>query len=285
MGQFRETKGGAPACRTGKKAPTTPQAYKNDPFKFENGHCVGHDGFVVPKDFEEFYERFPDHVFNWVRKHAENSATKEDKEEWEQQLLLHLLTLPPTSKYLAIGKKDVVQTFDPVRQHGANEARFLNYINLCLTNKFRTMRSSRMKDALCRHGNVSLRAQAGEEDFGSVGDEYCHSHSNCLREASKRSEKQAHDRARVQQFENFVNREDPRLVSLIRALAATRTQCEAADWLRITKEEFSRRHWRLRLLARSFRKGERVPKRRRPYRRRTAVTQAHVALSAVGAKC
>ena len=28
--------------------------HKSDPFTIKDGHYVGHDGFVVPKDFEEF---------------------------------------------------------------------------------------------------------------------------------------------------------------------------------------------------------------------------------------
>ena len=33
-----------------------------DPFEYVDGHYVGHDGFVIPKDFAEFYEEFPDHT-------------------------------------------------------------------------------------------------------------------------------------------------------------------------------------------------------------------------------
>ena len=32
----------------------------------EDGHIIGHDGFVIPKDFAEFYERFPRHVRGFV---------------------------------------------------------------------------------------------------------------------------------------------------------------------------------------------------------------------------
>ena len=39
---------------------------KSDPFVVVDGHYIGHDGFVVPKDFEEFYERFPLYVRKWV---------------------------------------------------------------------------------------------------------------------------------------------------------------------------------------------------------------------------
>ena len=68
-------------------------------------------------------------------------------EDWTQDLLIHLRYLPATSKHREAGKEDIVQTFDPHKHHGANQARFFNYINLCLANKFRTMHSKRMKNA------------------------------------------------------------------------------------------------------------------------------------------
>jgi hypothetical protein len=35
--------------------------------------------------------------------------------------------------------------FNPRKHYGANQARFQNYINLCLMNKFRTLYSKRME--------------------------------------------------------------------------------------------------------------------------------------------
>src|ERR1019366_3562415 len=112
---------------------------QSDPFTIRDGRFVGHDGFVVPKDFDEFHERFPQYVRNWVRRHADASAQKEDLEDWAQDLLIQLQHLPPTSKHRVAGKKDIVQTFDPHKHYGANQARFQNYINLCLANKFRSL--------------------------------------------------------------------------------------------------------------------------------------------------
>ncbi len=38
-----------------------------DSISVRNGRFVGDDGFVVPKDFAEFHERFPEYVRNWGR--------------------------------------------------------------------------------------------------------------------------------------------------------------------------------------------------------------------------
>src|SRR5208283_109481 len=203
------------------------KTYKPDPFRIRDGHYIGSDGFVVPKDFEEFYQRYPDYVRKWVSKHADTSASKEDVEDWTQDLLIHLYCLPPTSKYREAGNKDIVETFDPVKHYGANEARFRNYINLCLANKFRTMHSKRMKDALCRAGNLSLGGERKDEDLCSV-DELCYKHSAHSRAAQKACQKQSQDRAFLQEFLNFVRREDAKALPTIEALMTTGTWGEAA---------------------------------------------------------
>src|SRR6516225_4398094 len=92
----------------------------SDAISVVDGRYVGHDGFVVPRDFDEFYERFPQHVRNWVGRHVDRSTPKQDVEDWTQDLLIHLQYLPANSKHRAAGKQDIVETFDPVRHHGAN---------------------------------------------------------------------------------------------------------------------------------------------------------------------
>jgi hypothetical protein len=41
---------------------------KGDVFTFRDGNFVGHDGFIVPNNFSEFYLRFPTYVADWVRR-------------------------------------------------------------------------------------------------------------------------------------------------------------------------------------------------------------------------
>lgn len=241
---------------------------KPDPFTIRDGRFVGNDGFVVPRDFDEFYLRYPDYVRKWVSKHADRSAPKEDLEDRTQDLLIHLQHLPPTSKYREIGKKDIVQTFDPVKHYGANQARFRNYVNICLANKSKTFHSKRSKDALFRPGNLSLGGQTEGEDLRSVGDEYCHSHSAYLQRVANAAERQARDRAFLQEFKNFVRREDPNVFPVIEALSATGTLGEAADWLGITEGEFARMRGRLGQLAKCFLSGEQAPRQRKPYKKR-----------------
>lgn len=240
---------------------------ESEHFTIRDGRYLGIDGFVVPKDFPEFFKRFPDYVQRWVGKHAPTSASEEDKEDWTNDLLLHLSRLPPMSKFREAGKNDIVATYDPLRHYGATEARFRNYVNLCLANKFRTMYSKRMKDALCRPGNLSFRGEEADEDLCSV-DDFCHRHSSHLRAAQKARQKQSHDRAFLREFVNFVRREDTNALPTIEALMTTGTRGDAAYWLGVAELEFDRMHTRVRRLAKCFVSGEPVPKQRRPYKRR-----------------
>jgi hypothetical protein len=241
---------------------------KADPFTVVDGHYVGHDGFVVPKNFDEFHERFPEYVRNWVRRHLDRSTPKEDVEDWTQDLLIHLRCLPAISKHREAGKEDVVQTFDPCKHHGANSARFFNYINLCLGNKFRTMHSKRMKNPLCRLGNLSLTTHSDETDRDQIGDEFCHSHSAYLRKRCERQEKQREARHALARFAEFVQREDSGMLPVMGAILATGSAEAASQQLATTKVEVCRTRARLRHLGRCFLNGEPVPRRRRPYRRR-----------------
>jgi hypothetical protein len=241
----------------------------DDPFTVRDGRYVGHDGFVVPKNFDEFDQRFPHYICNWVSKHAEKSAQPEDVEDWTQDLLIHMKYLPPSSKYRKAGKEDIVQTFDPCKHHGANVRRFLNYINLCLGNKFRTMQSARTKNPLCRIGDVSLSVQRDAENWGQVDDEYCYAHSEYLRRAADISEKRARDGTFIREFVAFVRREDPSVLPAIESILATGTLGDAAECLGITDARFSRLRTEIRQLGKCFMTGDdHIPKQRKPYKRR-----------------
>jgi hypothetical protein len=240
----------------------------SDPISVVDGHYIGHDGFVVPKNFDEFHERFPEYVRNWFKRHADRSTPKEDVEDWTQDLLIHLRYLPTASKHREAGKEDIVQTFDPQKHYGASSARFFNYINLCLANKFRSMHSRRIKNPLCRPGNLSLTADWDDTDRNQVDDEFCHGHSEHLRRRCQRQERQRDARHAIAEFSEFLKREDSSMLPAMEAIAAVGTSGAAAELLGTTKSDFCRRRSRLRQLGRCFQTGERVPRRRRPYRRR-----------------
>src|SRR2546429_5206083 len=114
-----------------------------------------------------------------------------------------------------------------------------------------------------RPGNLSLDGQTEGEDLRSVDDEYCHSHSEYLRRAANASEKQSSDRALLQEFLNFVRREDPKALSTIEALLATGTQADAADWRGGPKNEIFRVRTPKGPFAPGFLNGGTLPRQRK----------------------
>jgi hypothetical protein len=95
---------------------------------------VGKDGFVVPKDFGEFFERDPLRVRRWVTKRLHRRCGQDTILDVDQDLLLYPCTLSPDSRFRRKGANgrpdgctDVIQCFDPVRHYGATAGRFHNF--------------------------------------------------------------------------------------------------------------------------------------------------------------
>src|ERR1700722_12130075 len=74
-----------------------------------DGHIVGCDGFVVPKNFSEFFEWEPLSVRRFLMKKMHRQKVDEEIIEMEQDILLHLHYLPAKSKLRKEGKTDVIQ--------------------------------------------------------------------------------------------------------------------------------------------------------------------------------
>jgi len=225
---------------------------------------MGDDGFVVPNNFAEFYERFPNHIRQWVKRHADRSSN-EDIDDWTQDLCAHMSSLPATSNYRRAGKQDVIQTFDPFRHYGANLPRFLNYINRCLANRFLTIRAERMRNPLS-HAEPLLCPQIGEE--ASSDDEFCAVLVDKMKAVHLGSRKQVEDKLLITEFVDFVRIENPQLVSVLGTMAMTATQTEAARKLGTTGADVERLYRQIRNLGRSFLSGKRpTPRNQRSARR------------------
>lgn len=254
--------------------------YTGDPFTISaDGHYIGDDGFVVPRNFDEFYEKYPKYVLNWVKKRLNRFVVDEDVEDWTQDLLIHMRWLPQASKHRQPwangrpeGCADVVETFDPYQQYGASERRFRNYINFCLANKFNTVQSKRQKNPVCRPGNVAFGIALDEADPTINSDEFIHANSQHLEAQAERVKKQHDDRLFTNQFKNYVRKEDPSVFPAIEALEACGPMGEAAEYMGVTDMEFSRYRARLKQLGECFLKAQQAPKQRKPYKKRASTT-------------
>lgn len=64
----------------------------------EDGHYVGADGFLVPRDFREFFDRDPFWVRRWVTRRVGRRFGQNAVFDLEQELLLYLCALSPKSR-------------------------------------------------------------------------------------------------------------------------------------------------------------------------------------------
>ena len=168
-----------------------------------DGHYVGEDGFRVPKDFPEFFERDPLRVRRWLRRRLAGRFAEDAILDLEQDLLLYLCSLAPDSRFRrkgthgrADGCADVIQCFDPVRHFGATAGRFHHFINLCLANRLSSILAKQRRNPVCDPRNVSLanfeicpEMRGSREHAGEVDEGYLLDHSaRFARECHRRSQ-------------------------------------------------------------------------------------------------
>lgn len=197
----------------------------DDAYTVRDGHFVGHDGFIVPSNFNEFYQRFPTYVADWVRRRVRGSSSEREADDLTQELLLHLATLPSCSIHRKDGKEDVIQTFVPERMHGANEARFRSFINRCLTNKFNTTYRKSLQRPLSNPSNLTFDV----DPENGANDEFCHANSSYLRTLERRNRVREEQRFRLEEFVCLTSPGIPGLRDVIRLFRNTGNWEETAE--------------------------------------------------------
>jgi hypothetical protein len=112
--------------------------------------------WIPPKNFTEFYTRYPNFVRRWVKRTMRWSGNKrinyrtvytEIVEDYTQELLLHLA-------HPAQGCIDHIKLYDPSEVSAGG---FCRYIKVLLHNKFHTIRTKEHVDAL-PHAKEGLEA-------------------------------------------------------------------------------------------------------------------------------
>lgn len=244
--------------------------YTGDPFEGNEGHFVGNDGFVVPKDFVEFYERYPNYVRNWVSKRMRKSSADPDVEDWTNTLLMHLCSLPKGKEVLdeetneikitggklyQLGFTDVINAFNPWSVYGASAKRFFSFINRCLQNKLISLSSKKGKDAMT-HIAFSLtdpNPDSGSEDNQRTSHEYLLMDKSTLYANEVNAEMpKTMDRILVEQFTNFLEKKNPDLIPLAKAIMDKDGVEEIVRALGINHNTFLRSRKKLIQLSKDF---------------------------------
>ena len=246
------------------------------------GNFVGQDGFVVPKDFSEFYARNPNYVRRWTVKRLRLTAHSDAVQDLEQDLLLYLCCLPEQSKFREPseshpqGRQDVIQCFDPSRQYGASERRWRSWLNMCLSNRASTIYSHQKKNPVYRKDNIRFEAWSESEDIGGPDDEYIHAHSEMLRRISNWESSNVEQKLLVKRFTEFVLEKEPRLYDTVLAIAESGTSLDARNTLQADDATFAHDLRRVIQLKDAFIDGGPIPRQRKPYKKRTdTATRSH----------
>jgi hypothetical protein len=114
------------------------------------------------------------------------------------------------------------------------------------------MHAARLKNPLCRPGNLCLSEHDDGEAWGQASDEYCHSHSEQLRNSRQILEKGQEAKFAILEFAKFVHCIDSDVLPALEAMYASATQAEACALLHMTEYRFLLSCDRLRELARCF---------------------------------
>ena len=249
--------------------------YEGEPFTGDGTHFIGQDGFVVPANFIEFFERYPVYVRNWVSKKLRKCSSHPDVEDWTQTLLTHLYQLHHgrTIKggegeedreiggtLYKLGFTDVIHAFNPWAQHGASARRFFNFVNTCLGNKYISLRSKYGKDATS-HSLFSLDSptpiQGMDESNGPISREYLlMDRSSLYRDQVAENRPLTADDVFVQQFRDFVERKDPNLLPLVSAIMNKDKVDEILEVLGYDQNRYLRDRKKLIRLSKSFQAGD-----------------------------
>jgi hypothetical protein len=266
--------GFAPASQISRIASPTEQVYKRDPYSIsDDGHLIGDDGFIVPSSFEEFIERYPRYVRDRVRLWSPNHGDWECEDQ-EGELVIFLMSLPDKSKFRVPGLnrfpdgcKDRIQTFDPDRAYGASAPRFFNYIKIILRNRLISLWQKAASDPMQAQNTRNFEPLDPNE---TVYDE-----DQIFALASERGifvtscHKAIENSILVEEFLRFVNRHNPELLDLVRAIQMTDTYVEAEHAFGQAGNLFMRGRRRLGVLYSCFDEGTDPPRQRKVYRSRT----------------
>ena len=219
------------------------------------GHYVSSkDGFIVPRNFSEFHERFPNYVASWVYKHIQPNYRKNpaDAQDWVSELTLHLMVLPERSSKRKNGHVDVISCFDPARLRGANSKSFFFYVNTCLRNRFiehlHKKRKDAIRDALRNAPNLSFEQspQLEDEQRESIY-------------GLGRTSQDIYAAMRAGEFKDFVGENEPELLPAVEIIFCSETIKETAGKLGLTVYQFRPIRSRLKVLFECFEAGLPVP--------------------------
>jgi hypothetical protein len=247
--------------------PTNGDSRSAEPYSVSpDDHFVGCDAFVVPKNLEEYLEQDPLGVRRFVMKNLGEQEMDFDEVMDIKDELLASLCLSKKSKYRKQGKTDVIQCFDPEKQHGASAKRFYNYISCCLIKRFYSRMKKRKNNPLCRSDTLRITQNPQDDDdghlngMGEVSAEYLDKHSSVVAERHRRfnGEQGQIKRIFLGEFYEYLRKHAPELLVVVEAIKCTDNLTEARESLGMSDSVFALQMERLRDYAACFETGHEI---------------------------
>lgn len=122
------------------------------------------DTYIAPATFAEFLDRYPQLVANVLRKRK--SWLKDlDLTDLEQEVYLHLMSLPEDSCYRQRGCVDRISTFDATRAVGNIEGLFVGYCTGIIDNYLISRQTRSRNKVISASVPVSDLGDATEQDM------------------------------------------------------------------------------------------------------------------------
>jgi hypothetical protein len=248
----------------------------------ESGNFIGSDGFVVPKDFAEFNERFPDYILTWVKQHVRlYQIPGQTHEDCASELTIHLLVIPEDSVYrtpgyngLAEGCTDRIQTFNPEKIYGVTANRFFWFIHRILLNRFIVLLKRSKRNPLDDCSTAFFVQLRGSRGVNSDRVEFFIPTEDLIQQSATATFKgywhgvQSHTNAYVAEFVSFIREHNVELLPVLEALVSCPSFIAARESLGLDERTFTRQRSRIKTLLDCFSQDQPVPKQRKLYRSR-----------------
>jgi len=244
----------------------------------EDGHFIGADGFNVPRNAHEFFQRFPNHVRSFVDRHMMWHSVA-DREDRTSELQIFLLSLPPVSKFrepgyngLPNGCTDRIQVFHPDNAHGASKPRFLAFINYMLLNAFISLMKKQGSNPIERVTNLPYfhTQVSGEGERVYVDDDYLHKLIPDCFVQTMYACWVMEDSIMYDEVCAFISAHNPDLMPVFKAISSCGSFVDAQRLLGMSEQLFTRARNRLRRLMECYGEGTTPPRQRKIYRPRAS---------------
>lgn len=196
------------------------------------------DSFAAPADFADYFERYPEHVQGFVARRLPETP-RSTRADIEQDLLLHLMSLPEDSILRARGCTDRIQCYEGDR---SSAPLFFGYLRMILSRHLQKLMGGR------RHVNID-----------DIAEPICprkHEHEPALLTSA---------------FTLYIKHVQPELLPVMGAIAREDTYADAQRLLGMAERLFARSRNRLAVLFDCFVERKEPPTWRRVYPERVKV--------------